>query len=167
MFKIAPRDPGIPNQPWLSRRAAWLHKVQSKVMQKWLTPQLQLRVYMTSYERRARRLGRGGPSDTVGALIDNTIRRIIHREVLPRAMRVMVAGALASLFLAVSVVSWCWHHGNDLERMYVAARGLPLLSPAEQREGVAGQLVRKAGTDAKGRLLDFFRKKRDDSRDSE
>jgi len=167
MLQIAPRDTGIPNQPWLSRRAVWLHRVQAKAMQKLLTPKLLLRIYTTSQERRARRLGRGGPSETVGALMDNTVRRIIHREVLPKAMWVIVAGAGISVLLAVNAIAWCWHHGNDLERMYVSARGLPLLSPAEQREGVAGQLVRKAGTDAKGRLLDFFRKRRDDQRDPE
>lgn len=161
MWEIATLNRSIPNQPWLSRRAVWLHQQHAKLMHKLVTPGLQLRVYMSSHERRARKLGKGGPSETVGALIDNTIRRIIHREVLPRAMWVIVAGSLLSVFLAVQSVIWCVHHGDDLAHMYVSVRGLPLLSPVEERAGVTGQLVRKAGETAKGRLLDFFKKKSD------
>lgn len=166
MLKIAPRDRGIPNQPWLSRRAVWLHETKAKSMQRLLTPGVQLRVYMSSHVRRARKLGKGGPSETVGALIDNTIRRIIHREVLPRAMLVIAGGVALSLVLAAYSVMWSLNHSSDLARVYVAARGLPLLSPGEQRAGVAGQLIRKAGDaakdSAKGRLLDWFRKKNRD-----
>jgi hypothetical protein len=163
MLKIAPQDRGIPNQPWLSRRALWLHETKAKAMQRLLTPSLQLRVYMSSHARRARKLGKGGPSETVGALIDNTIRRIIHREVLPRAMWVIVGGVALSIVLAAYAVMWSLNHSSDLARVYVAARGLPLLSADEKRAGVTGQLIRKAGTaakdSAKGRLLDWFRKK--------
>lgn len=167
MFEIAPKNKSIPNQPLLSRRAVWLLKIKSKVMNELVTPGLHLRVYMSSHERRARKFSKGDPSDVVGAIIDNTIRRIIHREILPRAMSAIVTGLVISLFGMILAVYWCSQHGEELGRIYVSARGLPVMSPIEQRAGVAGQILSKAGVaakdSAKGKLLNWFQKKQADS----
>jgi hypothetical protein len=159
--RISQENRSIPNQPWLSRRAVWLHKIQSGWMSKSVTPGLGTRIYLSSHERRARKLG-SNPAEIIGALKDNTIRRIIHRQFLPKAMSaILIAGALA-VFLSFQAVTWCVGHGDEMTRAYIGFRGLPALSPLEEKAGLTGQIVKKAGAETKTRLLDWFRKKRDE-----
>lgn len=157
-INIAPKNSAIPNQPWLSRRAVWLHSVASKFMDKYFTKGLGMGIYMSSFARRARKLGAGGPMETVIALMDNTKRRIIHRVMLPRAMTATQIGMVIAIVLAVYSVKWCWNHGDDVGHIYVVARGLPVMSQTEQKAGVTGQLLRKAGETGKSRILQWFKK---------